>query len=259
MGNARVTDISRLDIAPVDADSPVPLYHQIENDLRRLIGSGRIPPNATLPPEKDLCCAYGVSRHTMRKALARLVTDDLITRRAGRGTRVKAQADRIEFSLDRSFTRQMADMGRTARSRVLKQVVDTIDETPPSAFQDHVGGQCLRLVRIRFGDDEPIGLQSSVILLERCPGLETYDFNTESLYDVLSREYHLVIMEIQHTISAVVADEFQAELLQVEHNAPLLLVKTTAFLGDRQGIESTVSYYRADRYEYRTTDVYSSG
>lgn len=258
MGDYTIIEISELDITPVDADSPVPLYHQIENDLRRLIGSGSILPNATLPPETHLCRAYGVSRHTMRKALARLVTDDLITRRAGRGTRVKAQADRMEFSLDRSFTRQMADMGRTAHSKVLKQTMDVIDETAPPAFHAHIASKCLRLVRIRFGDDEPIGLQSSVILTERCSGLETYDFNMESLYDVLSSEYHLVITEIQHTISAVVADEFQAELLRIEHNAPLLLVKTTAFLADRQVIESTVSYYRADRYEYRTRDVYSS-
>ena len=257
MAEQPVTDISELDITPVDTDSPVPLYHQIENDLRRLIGTGNIPPDATLPPETHLCRAYDVSRHTIRKALARLVTDDLITRRAGRGTRVKAQADRMAFSLDRSFTRQMADMGRTARSKVLKQVTDVVDETAPDALQDYVDTQCLRLVRIRFGDDEPIGLQSSVILTERCPGLEKYDFNTESLYDVLSSAYRLVITEIQHTISAVVADEFQAELLRVELGAPLLLVKTTAFLADGEVIESTVSYYRADRYEYRTKDVYS--
>lgn len=259
MERARTIEISELSIAPIDADSPIPLYHQIENDLRRLIGSGKLCPNATLPPEKDLCRAYGVSRHTMRKALARLVADDLISRRAGRGTTVTVRADRMEFFLDRSFTRQMADMGRTAHSSVLKLATDVIDGTCPGVFRNYVGSDCLHLVRIRFGDDEPIGLQSSVILMERCPGLEQHDFNSASLYDVLSTEYQMVISEIRHAISAVVADEFQAELLQVEHNAPLLLVKTTAFLDDGQVIEFTVSYYRADRYEYRTTNVYPSG
>jgi GntR family transcriptional regulator len=258
MGDAVLIDISALDIGSLNSESPVPLYHQIENDLRRLIGSGKLPPNATLPSEKALCRAYGVSRHTMRKALARLVADDLITRRAGRGTRVKARADRMKFYLDRSFTRQMADMGREARSRVLKVATGIVDQTYPGAFHDSLGSECLRLVRLRFGDDEPIALQSSVVLMDQCPGLNEYDFNRESLYDILAREYHLVITEIQHTISAVVADAFQAELLRVEHNAPLLLVKTIAMLEHEQVIESTITYYRADRYEYRTTDVYSS-
>jgi GntR family transcriptional regulator len=258
VGNCTVVDISGLGFTPLDSESPVPLYHQIENDLRRLIGSGKLPPNATLPPEKDLCQAYGVSRHTMRKALGRLVADDLISRRAGRGTRIKAQADRMEFYLDRSFTRQMADMGRTAHSRVLKLARDVVDGAYPSAFYDNLGSECLRLVRLRFGDDEPIALQSSIVRMDLCPGLDEYDFNRESLYDVLAREYQLIITEIQHTISAVVADDFQAELLRVEHNAPLLLVKTRALLDDERVIESSITYYRADSYEYRTTDVYSS-
>ncbi len=257
MERAKAVDVADLDIGALDAESPVPLYHQIENDLRRLIGSGALSSNVTLPPEKELCRAYGVSRHTMRKALARLVADDLISRRAGRGTMVTMPSDRMEFYLDRSFTRQMADMGRRAHSKVLKHTISTIDDTCPSVFREHVGSQCLHLVRIRFGDDEPIGLQSSVILMERCPGLEQHDFNRESLYDVLSTEYHMAITEIRHTISAVVADEFQAQLLQIEHNAPLLLVKTTASMADGQVVEFTVTYYRADRYEYRTTDVYS--
>ncbi len=253
-----MTDHSGLDIGPVDADGPLPLYRQIENDLRRLIGSGKLPPDATLPPEKELCRAYGVSRHTIRRALARLVADDLISRRAGRGTRVKTQADRMEFYLDRSFTRQMADMGRVAHSRVLKLSKEVVDESYRSVFDDHNGSECLHLVRLRFGDDEPIALQSSIVLTDLCPGLDDYDFNQESLYDVLAREYQLIITEIQHIISAVIADEFQAELLRVDYNAPLLLVRTIALLDDDQLIESTLTYYRADRYEYRTTDVYSS-
>jgi GntR family transcriptional regulator len=258
VGSSTFIDVSGLDFTPVDTESPVPLYRQIENDLRRLIGSGKLPPDATLPPEKDLSRAYGVSRHTMRKALARLVADDLISRRAGQGTRVKTQADRMEFYLDRSFTRQMADMGRTAHSRVLKLAKGVIDKSYPDVFHDDLGSACLHLVRLRFGDGEPIALQSSIVLMDMCPRLDGYDFNRESLYDVLAREYQLIITEIQHTISAVVADEFQAEMLQVEHAAPLLLVKTTALLDDEQVIESSIAYYRADRYEYRTTDVYSS-
>jgi GntR family transcriptional regulator len=164
----------------------------------------------------------------------------------------------MKFYLDRSFTRQMADMGRAAHSRVLKLEKDTVDETYPAIFRDSTGGDCLRLVRLRFGDDEPIALQSSMVLMDLCPGLDGFDFNQESLYDVLAREYQLIISQIQHTISATIADDFQAELLRVGQHAPLLLVKTIARLDSGRVIESTITYYRADRYEYRTTDVYSA-
>jgi GntR family transcriptional regulator len=257
MENDLIVALSRANITPVDPDSPVPLYYQIENDLRRLISSGQIPSGATLPPELELCQLYGVGRHTMRMALSRLSTDNLITRRAGRGTVVRPQTDRIQFYLDRSFTRQMAELGRRAHSRVLEITAGVIGADDPDVFHQKIGAPCLRLVRLRLGDDEPIGLQATTILTELCPDLGKKDFDQGSLYDILASEYQLVITELRHTICASTTNEFQAELLQVSDCEPLLVVNSTAFLGNRQVIEHTVSHYRADRYEYSTTHTYT--
>lgn len=152
----------------------------------------------------------------------------------------------------------MADMGRTANSEVLEMTPVFIEESSPEVLQDKIGSSCLRLVRLRFGDQEPIGIQSSTILMELCPGLEKYDFNHHGLYDTLASEYHLIITQIQHTIGATTADEFQAELLGISEGDPMLVVKTSAFLENQQVVEHTISYYRADKYEYSTTHTYSA-
>ena len=76
------------------------------------------------------------------------------------------------------------------------------------------------------------------------------------MYDVLSRDYGLAITEINHAFNAVVADAYQADLLQVAEGEPLLMVKTTAFSGDRRLVEHTASYYRTDKYDYRITQSY---
>jgi len=258
MKNGKVIEIADMDIVPVNPDSPVPLYHQIETDLRRLINSGVIPPSSTMPPELELCRMYGVGRHTMRSALSRLVADGLITRRAGLGTVVQPQPDRAKFYLDRSFTRQMADMGRQAHSEILEQTPGFISENSPRIFLPKIGQACLQMVRLRFGDHEPIGLQSSTILTELCPGLENYDFSQHSLYDILATDYQLVIMKIQHTIGATTADDYQAELLRIQTGDPLLIVKTSACADNGELVEHTISYYRADRYEYSTTHTIST-
>lgn len=251
-------DIALLAVSSVDADSPIPLYHQIEEDLRRLINSGQIAPGGMMPTEMELCQAYGVGRHTMRMALARLASDNLITRRAGRGTFVKPQPDRTKFYLDRSFTQQMADMGRQARAEVLDICPSLITESSLEVFADKIGASCLHVTRLRFGDDEPIGIQCSTILTERCPDLEEQDFTQFGLYDILAREYKLAITKIEHTITATVADEFQAQSLQITKGDPLLVVKTTTFVADHELFEYTTSYYRADKYEFSTTDAYAS-
>ena len=247
---------TRLPITPVDPTSPVPLYHQVEVELQMLITSGVLLPNDVLPPETELCKLYGVGRQTIRMALSRLVTHGMIARQAGRGTFILPQPDRAHFYLDRSFTRQMSEMGMTTHSILLQTSSGVVGANAPRALRDRQGASYLQLVRLRYGDDLPIGLHTTTILTGRCAEIERYDFAHESLYDVLSRDYQLVIAEIAHTITAVVADGKQADSLQVHIGDPLLQVNTTAYLDAHEVIEFTIAYYRADKYEYSTTHVY---
>jgi len=239
-----------LAIHPVDPRSPLPLYYQVYLDLKRLIQNGALRPGDLLPPELTLCQDYKVGRQTMRNAIARLVEEGIVERHRGIGTYVMATRNAQRFVLDRSFSQQIADMGRKAHSLTLHKSLATIDEESPEPLRSKKGAPCLYLSRLRFGDDEPIGLQYATIVTEHCPGLENYNFNERSLYDVLSSEYHLVIARIHHTFGAVAATPNQAELLQTILGAPLLLVRTTAFLDNGDIIEHTLSYYRSDRFEF---------
>ena len=55
-------------------------------ELKSKILSGEIRPGAKLPSENELAQEYEISRHTVRKALAILVTDGYITTKHGKGT-----------------------------------------------------------------------------------------------------------------------------------------------------------------------------
>ena len=252
---AHQISLKDLQIRPIDTASPIPLYYQVEAHLRTLLNSEIVSPGDLLPTEHELAEAYGVGRHTIRTALSRLVNDNLIVRKAGHGTVVKGREDRREFSLARSFTHQMAAMGLRANSVMLNSDTRTIQPGDPRALSGKIGVRCLILDRLRMGNDEPIGLQRAFVVLEHCPGLENVDFNSHSLYEVLSNQYHLVITEITHTVSAATADKRQSDLLRVEPHAPLLVVNTSAFLDNGEIIESSVTYYRADKYEYTTTQT----
>jgi GntR family transcriptional regulator len=253
---ARQIAIDALPIAPVNPNTPVPLYHQVEMHLRKLIASGLLLPDDLLPPENELSKRYDVGRHTMRMAMSRLVADGILERQAGYGTTVKTQVDRTRFYLDRSFTQQMVDMGMQAKSRVLQTDFGIIDETSPPPLQVNRGAPYFHLVRLRFGDDFPIGVQSTTIITEHCPNLQTFDFNNHSLYEVLSNTYKLHISQISHAVSAVNAGRTDSDLLGVPSGDPLLIVKTSAYLEDQEIIEYTYSQYRADRYEYHTMHTF---
>ena len=249
----RQLSLNEFPITPVNPNSPIPLYYQVEADLRALLRSPAVATGDLLPTELELAEAYGVGRHTIRTALGRLVSDHLITRKAGHGTVVSASKDRRHFSLAMSFSRQMEELGLVPRSVVLEQQTGVIGPSDPPALQGLAGAYCMRLRRLRYGSDEPIALQSSVVITTHCPGLDRHDLARESLYDVLSHAYHLIITDITHTVSAITADRKQAELLRVAVRAPLLRVTTTAWLETGEIIELAVSEYRADKYEYTTS------
>lgn len=247
-------EIMDLPIQTVDQQSPVPLYYQISQDLRRMIEEQIIPPGSILPPEIEICQAYGVGRQTVRRGIARLVDDNLLDRYAGRGTFVRDHAKRASFHLDRSFSQHVRDLGMVPSSKTICKEAGIISEAVPQQLQKHLGEPCINVERVRYGDQEPICYQSTTVLSRACPELIEHDFDQKSLYEILAEKCGAIITRIEHLIRAVAADNYRAELLDTEPGAPLLFVTTTAYLENGKIIEITLSHYRADRYEYRTAE-----
>ncbi|HEY0690672.1 MAG TPA: GntR family transcriptional regulator [Kribbella sp.] len=77
----------------IDHNSPEPLWEQIRDDLLADLDSGDLPPGSRLPSEQALCeDVYGVSRPTLRRAIAALVEQGRLTVVHGKGTYVAAQS-----------------------------------------------------------------------------------------------------------------------------------------------------------------------
>lgn len=74
------------------------LVDEAEQALRRWLAPGRHRPGDRLPPEHDLAGMLGVSRGTLRVALARLERTGEIVRRQGSGTFVGRVAGESSFS-----------------------------------------------------------------------------------------------------------------------------------------------------------------
>ena len=82
--------MARLPQPRIDRGSPLPFYFQLAEALEGEIRNGRLKSGARLPSEPALCERYGISRTTVRQALARLEQRGLIARRKGQGTFVES-------------------------------------------------------------------------------------------------------------------------------------------------------------------------
>src|SRR5581483_299409 len=70
----------------INRSSPIPVYYQIALSLKQRLASGEWNSGMQLRTEPELAKEYGVSRMTMRQALAEMVKEGLVTRQRGSGT-----------------------------------------------------------------------------------------------------------------------------------------------------------------------------
>ncbi len=75
----------------------VPKYIRVRDQLHDDIRSGRLAAGQLLPPEAKLMEVHGISRYTIRQALAELENDGFIQRIQGRGTFVTTAQQRESF------------------------------------------------------------------------------------------------------------------------------------------------------------------
>lgn len=73
----------------LDPRSPVPLYRQLVDELRRRIAVGAYRPGDRLPTVRDLAVAARVNRNTAARAIQALEAEGLVSTRVGRGTFVE--------------------------------------------------------------------------------------------------------------------------------------------------------------------------
>lgn len=86
----------------VDPTLPAPIWSQIEEGVRHLVGSGSLPPGEALPSVRDLARELRINPNTAAKAYRRLVEAGVLVTRRGEGT----------FVSDRPPTLTVAERGR---------------------------------------------------------------------------------------------------------------------------------------------------
>lgn len=76
----------------IDHNGPMLVWRQIADDLLADLDTGELPAGSRLPSEQALADdVYGVSRPTVRRAIAALVEQNRLTVVHGRGTFVAAR------------------------------------------------------------------------------------------------------------------------------------------------------------------------
>ncbi|MFC7062113.1 GntR family transcriptional regulator [Halobacillus seohaensis] len=238
----------------IDKKSPLPMYYQIEEDIKQRISNNEFRPSDMIPSERELSESYEVSRMTVRQAMTNMVNEGVLFREKGKGTFVADE--KIEQPLQglTSFTEDMKKRGMEASSKLIsfEKVAAPLDISRKLAIEEEA--DVYQIQRIRYADQKPMAIEKNFLPVAMFPGLSEA-IVLGSLYHYIEQTKKQPIGKANQMIEATTADENQASLLDIPTDSAVLYIERNSFLTDGTPFEVVKSSYRADRYKF-ISDIY---
>ncbi|MES0862822.1 GntR family transcriptional regulator [Ruegeria sp. SCPT10] len=225
-----------------------PRYVQLRQRLEQGIQDGVLPPNSSLPPEREIAELTDLSRVTVRKAIQELVRKGAVEQRQGSGSFVREPVARVEQSLSHltSFTEDMERRGLKTTSTWLERGIFLPSPEEMMALGLSTNEQVARIHRLRAAGGRPMALERAALPLDILPNPTEV---TGSLYAVLEQTGFRPVRAIQK-ISAINLEAPEAELLDVAEGTAGLRIQRTSYLESGRVAELTRSIYRGDAYDF---------
>ncbi|HZP18752.1 MAG TPA: GntR family transcriptional regulator, partial [Bauldia sp.] len=234
-------------VAALDEASPTPLYIQLQRSIEESVRTGRLQVDEALPSERDLARSLGISRVTVRKAIAGLVEKGILVQRWGSGTFI-APTVHVEQPLSRlsSFTDDMLARGMKPGAVILERTTGASSPAESMALGLSPGAPVSRLQRLRLAAGVPMAIENAVVPARYLPDPHAVE---ASLYAALRSRGFSPRRALQR-LHAVLLNPEQAKLLDVPTASPALYIERRSFLESGEAVEFTASYYRGDAYDF---------
>jgi GntR family transcriptional regulator len=225
-----------------------PRYLQLRRKIQSAIDSGLVKENDSLPSEREIAAITGLSRVTVRNAVAELVLESILVQKRGSGTFVASRPRKVEQSLSRltSFTEDMARRGMNVDAIFLERGI--FAPSPQESFTLGLPQDAMvaRISRLRRADGVPLAIERASLPLEILPDPSLV---TQSLYAVLELGGNRPIRAVQR-ISATNVEGEDARHLNMAPGQAGLRIERVSYLDTGRVVEFTRSLYRGDAYDF---------
>lgn len=210
---------------PVNRTSPMPAWAQVYRDLKGLIDQSAAI-GEQLPTELDLAAIYGISRITIRQALASLAQEGYVERRHGTGTFVADRPALVQhdFGLMTPWRDRFRAAGEDAESIHL---VDAPAESEPFDLTSQLDAAerelpRLHLKRLHKVNGRPIGVTDSWLAGRAAGVLEGVELVEGSLSKTLE-PLGVRSTETHHFLEVRTVMRAEAVLLQTNEDGALFV------------------------------------
>jgi GntR family transcriptional regulator len=223
-----------------------PLYEIAKRHISEAILLGVWPPGMVLPSEVSLAGMFGIAVGTVRRALADLTAEGLLSRRRKTGTVVTGRSPHHSLRFFFQYFRLHGLDGALVRSQARSLSVSTTPATQGESAKLQLGPDApvLRLHRTRNIEGRPVMHDRFTLSAERIPGFpEEPDAVPELLYLHLLERYGIRISAVREQVTAELANDEDLALFGLAAPAAVLQIDEIAF--DQAGVPTLLATHRA--------------
>jgi GntR family transcriptional regulator len=232
------------DVRPLERSSSVPLWKQLEAELRRRLAAGAF--DTGVPVEHELAATYEVSRHTVREALRRMRAAGELASVRGRGTSVSRPAIEQPLGTLYSLFRSVESSGVEQRSQVR-----ALDVRAAAPVAKRLGcparTRFIYLERLRLAAGDPLAVDRVWILKSLAAPLLDGEFEHSGLYDELARLTGVRLTGGREVIRAAVPDADVRRALAIRVGVAVLAIERIGCVQGRP-VEFRETLIRGDRF-----------
>jgi GntR family transcriptional regulator len=222
----------------------------LSKEIEYLLESEGYREKQKLPSERELAEYFDAQRLTIRAALQILVQKGVLVSKERYGYYIAPK--RIQFTLNHtnSFKLMIERMGLTSYVKLLEFEKIKLTERLAKKTLLPEGTEMYRIMRLRYGNKEPIALEKSYIVCDLAKDLSEDDVHNKSLYDTLKKKYRLSIAHSSHWVAVVYASGLEAELLKISPSDPLIKYQGLVYEKKGRLLEYFETILLCDRIEF---------
>ena len=199
-------------------------YQELARDLSVRISSGEFPGGSAIPAEHALAEHYGVSRKTVRNALASLEHRGVVFSRRGAGWFIAAERQTQALDELRTFSQWATSRGRAVGGLFVERKRGAATAPEAMLLRLRRGDEVLRDTRVRTLDGCKVMVERSTWAPWVTEVIDGFPDDIASTTDGLA-ERGIEVTFGNHRIDAVAASKADAQLLSVRRGSPLLRVR----------------------------------
>jgi len=223
---------------------------QLKDSIKNAILSNELKDKDQLPTEESICSIFNISRPVVRQAYKELIKEGLVTRIQGKGSFVnkKIMITNLMYTLN-GYAAEVKKIGLIPESTIISFEIDQRDNLP---FELKQMNQDFYLIkRVRKASGIPLFLEYFYLPKAKFSNFENLFSDNAQFSSLMKDTYGYKELEVKTSMSAMLADDILADILEIEKGHPLFkfvvithnkyddlyAYKLSFFPGDRHKIE----------------------